>query len=56
MLPGIRGLWQISGRSDVGFNEMILLDLYYIENQFLIFDLEILFETIPVVLFGRGAY
>ena len=56
MLPGITGLWQISGRSDVGFNEMILLDLYYIENQSLIFDLEILFETIPVVLFGRGAY
>lgn len=56
MLPGITGLWQISGRSDIGFNEMILLDLYYIENQSLIFDLEILFETIPVVLFGRGAY
>ena len=55
MLPGMTGLWQISGRSDVGFNEMILLDLYYIENQSLIFDLEILFETIPVVLFGKGA-
>lgn len=54
--PGITGLWQISGRSKVGFREMIWLDLYYIENQSLLFDLEIIFATIPVVLFGRGAY
>ena len=54
--PGITGLWQISGRSDVVFNEMVLLDLYYIEHQSLLFDLEILFETIPAVLFRRGAY
>ena len=56
VLPGMTGIWQISGRSDVGFKEMILLDLYYLENQSFIFDLEILFETIPVVLFGKGAY
>jgi len=54
--PGMTGLWQISGRSDIGFREMVLLDLYYIENQSLLFDLEILFATIPVVLFGKGAY
>ncbi len=54
--PGMTGLWQISGRSDIKFKEMILLDLYYIENSSLLFDMEILFETIPVVLFGRGAY
>ncbi|MFB0515965.1 MAG: sugar transferase [Candidatus Neomarinimicrobiota bacterium] len=54
--PGITGLWQISGRSDLSFNEMVLLDLYYVEHQSLIFDLEILFETIPAVLFSRGAY
>lgn len=54
--PGITGLWQISGRSNVGFREMVLLDFYYIENQSLLFDLEILLATIPVVLFGRGAY
>jgi exopolysaccharide biosynthesis polyprenyl glycosylphosphotransferase len=54
--PGITGLWQISGRSQLGFKEMVLLDFYYIENQSLFFDLEILFATIPVVLFGRGAY
>lgn len=54
--PGMTGLWQISGRSNVGFKEMVLLDLYYVENQSLLFDLEILFATIPVVLFGKGAY
>ena len=54
--PGITGLWQISGRSDLSFEEMCLLDLYYIENQSIFFDLEIMFETIPVILTGRGAY
>ena len=56
MKPGMTGLWQISGRSDLGFKEMLMLDFYYIENQSLLFDMEILFETIPVVLFGKGAY
>ncbi|HLP17315.1 MAG TPA: exopolysaccharide biosynthesis polyprenyl glycosylphosphotransferase [Bacteroidota bacterium] len=54
--PGMTGIWQISGRSDIKFTEMILLDLYYVENHSLMFDLEILFETIPAVLFGKGAY
>lgn len=54
--PGMTGLWQISGRSNIGFKEMVLLDLYYVENQSLLFDLEILFATIPVVVFGKGAY
>ena len=54
--PGMTGLWQISGRSDIKFNDMILLDLYYVENYSLLFDLEILFETIPAVVFGKGAY
>ena len=53
--PGITGLWQICGRSHIGFREMILLDFYYIENQSLFFDLDILSATIPVVLFGKGA-
>ena len=53
---GMTGLWQICGRRNVPFSEMVLLDLYYIENQSIMFDLEILFATIPVVLFGRGAY
>jgi len=54
--PGITGLWQISGRRELSFRNMVLLDLYYIENQTVIFDLEILFKTIPVVFFGKGAY
>jgi exopolysaccharide biosynthesis polyprenyl glycosylphosphotransferase len=54
--PGMTGLWQVSGRSEIKFKEMILLDLYYVENNSLLFDLEILFETISVVLFRRGAY
>ena len=54
--PGMTGLWQISGRSDIGFRQMVLLDLYYTEHQTILFDIEILAQTIPVVLFGRGAY
>lgn len=54
--PGMTGLWQISGRSNLGFREMVLLDLYYVENQSLLFDLEILFATLPAALFGKGAY
>lgn len=54
--PGITGLWQISGRSDLSFEEMLFLDLYYIEHQSVFFDMEILFETLPTIIFGRGAY
>ena len=54
--PGMTGLWQVSGRSDLGFREMVMLDLYYIENQSLLFDIEILAQTLPVVMFGKGAY
>lgn len=53
---GLTGLWQVSGRSDVPFEEMVLLDLYYIENWSLLLDLVILLRTIPHVLFGNGAY
>ncbi len=56
MKPGMTGLWQISGRSHLGFREMVLLDLYYIENQTILFDLEILAQTVPAVIFGKGAY
>ncbi len=54
--PGMTGLWQISGRSELGFREMVLLDLYYVENQSILFDIEILAQTLPVVFFGKGAY
>ncbi len=54
--PGITGLWQIRGRSDLTFDEMVLLDIYYAENWSLGLDLYILLSTVPKVLLGRGAY
>jgi exopolysaccharide biosynthesis polyprenyl glycosylphosphotransferase len=54
--PGITGLWQVSGRSGLTFDEMVLLDVYYIENWSPLLDLRILLKTIPTVLFGSGAY
>jgi exopolysaccharide biosynthesis polyprenyl glycosylphosphotransferase len=54
--PGLTGLWQVSGRSTVPFEEMVALDLYYIENWSLLFDLKIILRTIPVMFFGFGAF
>jgi lipopolysaccharide/colanic/teichoic acid biosynthesis glycosyltransferase len=55
MKPGITGLWQVSGRSQLDFQEWMLLDLKYVEQWSLLLDLEILLRTIPVVFTGRGA-
>jgi lipopolysaccharide/colanic/teichoic acid biosynthesis glycosyltransferase len=54
--PGLTGLWQVSGRSTVPFDEMVMLDLYYIENWSLLLDLKIILRTVPVMLFGFGGY
>ena len=54
--PGITGLWQVSGRSDITYQERVNLDMYYIRNWSIWLDLQLLFRTIPVVLKGRGAY
>ncbi|MGD9001276.1 MAG: undecaprenyl-phosphate glucose phosphotransferase [Anaerolineae bacterium] len=54
--PGVTGLWQVSGRSLLSFDEQCLLDIYYIENWSLWLDFKILVRTIPEVLFGNGAY
>jgi exopolysaccharide biosynthesis polyprenyl glycosylphosphotransferase len=54
--PGMTGLWQVSGRSLLSFDEQCLLDIYYIENWSLWLDLKISMRTIPEVLFGNGAY
>lgn len=54
--PGITGLWQVSGRSDLSFDDMLKLDLYYIWNWSLSNDLKILLRTIPIVIVGKGAY
>jgi len=53
--PGISGLWQVGGRSDVGFDEWIRLDLKYIDEWSLTLDLRILLLTVPTVIQGRGA-
>jgi len=54
-LPGLTGLWQVSGRCDVSFAEMIDLDLRYVRNQSIWLDAKILLLTIPAVIGGRGA-
>jgi exopolysaccharide biosynthesis polyprenyl glycosylphosphotransferase len=54
--PGITGPWQVSGRSHLPFDDMVRLDIYYIENWSLWLDLKILLRTVPVVLTGLGAY
>jgi len=56
VLPGITGVWQVSGRSDVSYEERVRLDMYYIRNWSIWLDLQILFQTIPAVLKSRGAY
>jgi exopolysaccharide biosynthesis polyprenyl glycosylphosphotransferase len=56
VVPGITGLWQVSGRSEMPFDEMVLLDVFYIENWSLGLDLRILLQTIPKALSGEGAY
>jgi lipopolysaccharide/colanic/teichoic acid biosynthesis glycosyltransferase len=55
ILPGLTGLWQVSGRSEVPFEEMCLLDIYYIENWSLSLDFQILLRTVPHVLLAHGA-
>lgn len=54
--PGMTGLWQVSGRSELTFDQMVRLDLYYAENWSLWLDIKIILRTIPAVIFGRGAY
>jgi lipopolysaccharide/colanic/teichoic acid biosynthesis glycosyltransferase len=54
--PGITGLWQVSGRQDVSYDERIRLDLAYINNWSIWLDLKILLQTIPTVLGRKGAY
>jgi lipopolysaccharide/colanic/teichoic acid biosynthesis glycosyltransferase len=55
-MPGITGLWQVSGRANTSFDEQIKLDLRYINQQNIRSDIKILFATIPAVLFAKGAY
>lgn len=54
--PGMTGLWQVSGRSDLSLAESTRLDLYYVDNWSLLYDLQIVLRTIRAVITGRGAY
>jgi exopolysaccharide biosynthesis polyprenyl glycosylphosphotransferase len=54
--PGLTGLWQVSGRSKIPFEDMVKLDIYYAENWSLWLDIKILLRTIPAVIRGDGAY
>jgi lipopolysaccharide/colanic/teichoic acid biosynthesis glycosyltransferase len=56
VLPGMTGLWQVSGRADLSFNDLVRLDFYYVETWSIWLDLTILARTIPVVLSRKGAY
>jgi lipopolysaccharide/colanic/teichoic acid biosynthesis glycosyltransferase len=54
--PGLTGLWQVSGRSDLSWEESVRLDLYYVENWSFTLDLIIIARTVGAVVAGRGAY
>ncbi len=54
--PGMTGLWQVSGRSLLSFEEMVLLDLYYAANWSFLLDMKLVWRTIPEVVYGRGAH
>jgi exopolysaccharide biosynthesis polyprenyl glycosylphosphotransferase len=56
VLPGMTGLWQISGRSSLSFDDLVRLDFYYLDNWSIWLDISILAKTIPAVIARRGAY
>ncbi len=56
VMPGLTGLWQVSGRSECTFDELIALDLHYIDHRSFWLDLQLIARTLWVVLLGRGAY
>src|SRR5258707_11334497 len=56
VLPGVTGLWQISGRSSLGFDDLVRLDFTYLENWSIWLDVSIILRTLPAVFSKRGAY
>ncbi|HAX62070.1 MAG TPA: hypothetical protein DCX95_05920 [Elusimicrobia bacterium] len=56
VLPGITGLWQVRGRKNLSYEEMLRLDVYYLENWSVALDIKIIVRTIPAILTGKGAY
>jgi lipopolysaccharide/colanic/teichoic acid biosynthesis glycosyltransferase len=56
VIPGLTGIWQVSGRSDIGFKQQVELDVLYIESHGFLLDIKLILKTIPAVLTGKGAY
>ena len=56
VMPGLTGLWQVSGRSNTSYDDRVRLDMQYIDNWSIFLDIKILFKTIPAVMKGDGAY
>jgi lipopolysaccharide/colanic/teichoic acid biosynthesis glycosyltransferase len=56
VLPGITGLWQVSGRADLDFDDLVRLDFLYLERWSVFLDLSILLKTVPAVITRRGAF
>ncbi len=56
VVPGITCIWQVSGRSEIPFDQQVALDVGYIESQSVWLDLKLLLRTVPAVLLGKGAY
>jgi lipopolysaccharide/colanic/teichoic acid biosynthesis glycosyltransferase len=56
VLPGITGLWQVSGRAELDFDELVRLDFLYLERWSVFLDLSILLKTLPAVIRRRGAF
>ena len=56
VLPGMTGLWQVSGRSELDFDELVRLDFLYLERWSVFLDLTILLQTIPAVVRAKGAW
>lgn len=54
VLPGCTGFWQVYGRAETNFDDMVLMDIYYIQNMSPWLDIQIILKTIPVILFGKG--
>jgi lipopolysaccharide/colanic/teichoic acid biosynthesis glycosyltransferase len=53
--PGLTGVWQVSGRSDINFDKRVEMDAQYVQRRSIFYDLFLIIKTIPAVIFGRGA-
>lgn len=56
VLPGITGMWQVSGRSEIGYKDRVSLDVWYVRNWSIWIDITLVLKTIKTVFCGKGAY